>query len=267
MYTIDTNALLRIADGEERYEKSCDEFNRCREDLSQEIKKYMKEEGISSIDLSTFLGIDPGGLSRSLRKPFAVPLDKMTLFCYEFMHQSCHELFFGQSANTRLPRMLSYIVKIMMGNAVIKKRVYERAEALYTQHRNANTLLTGCDTVDIVRARILEWAGDIVIPAKYLCGIDSPMPIRSGLSRLAEGERTSLRINTVMYYTLIAETTLDYFLAVDYTQYTNIFLHDASPNDTIHDRFIRRFVGRYLTLPQEAKDELAQIAMLACWNS
>lgn len=122
------------------------------------------------------------------------------------------------------------------------------------------------DTVELVRERLVEYAGDRFVPVRYFCGADAPISIRGGLSNLENGMREYLRLNTVMYYALMGKTTLDYFVAADYSKYTRIALYGAAANETVTDRYICQFVGWYLVLPQEAKDELAKTAIFLAWN-
>lgn len=274
MTPVDEKSLREIPDPKERYAAAVEEFYRARRERSAEIIELRNEVRYSLAYISELLnGYEITYLSKMFtgKRLFALWPPQLAVFSYFLYHMSCHEFLFGNPGVTMLPKVLSGAVELFRGLIREKQEeVLSYMESLVPVQReeeprkNLRPLLLPAPKNPAVRAlyqgnhkklvqrRLSEAANDRVLLPTTCMGTPTVPAIRSTIAgyfsdRMADD--FSAKTNTLMYFALALDTSVDQFCVVDYTQFTDLRIFGS--DEIITDDGERKFVQKYLLLQEE----------------
>lgn len=97
-------------------------------------------------------------------------------------------------------------------------------------------------------------------------GRNAPAALKTAIRRYLDPNiEQGGNLSNIMYYAAYLGTTLDYFLAVDYTAYADIKLFGTSDTKAIKNKKIKKFVSRLLLLPKSRKSKIFRCVLDTYW--
>lgn len=269
---IDVKELLKIEDDKQRYNQSIKLFDEARRDVTRRVREAIQENNYKITRIAAEIGVDAGGISRRIRNDsttFSLPAPALVKFSRIYMKMSCHELFFDSRGISELPNSLSVMLKyIMSGSEAQRDEILAFIAQRYENALANNELRTDVKSYELMRERILEQAGDRYIQPVYLFGSSAPAALKNAVKRYMDPEiEQAGNLSSIMYYAASLGTSLDYFLAVDYTPFTELKLFGDDDGQIIEDEELRDFVSKYLLLPPGAQTEVFKFIMKNHWSA
>lgn len=243
----------------ERYEAALEAFGDLRNIVSKKVAAELKEKGLSLPALSRGLQVDIGGLSKRLRANFSLPFDALRILSYYYLDKSCHEVMFGEKHATRLRGETAALARSLSRlPARGRNNVLELAYTIYRKEADIGRISVNPPSSQIIRERIKEIADGKYCAEIEIFGADAPPFLKSCIVKyMADDSAYVGKINSLMFYTLELNTSLDYFISADYTKYTTLSYLDGGAERTVSDVKTAQIIGKYLCLSPEGRARLA----------
>lgn len=260
---IDTASLRSISDKRERYLTAVKVFEQAKLEAGHAIDAEFQEKGISYLYAADLVEYPYQGFRQNLlKRGLALKPHALTNLAYKVLNRSCHHLFFGVDGVTELPRLPSWLAKCMLGSERLKN------EAFYSEGKEEGTLLNDIPEAELIRSRVFELAADRYVTVPNVLGADEPSIVKISLRKFTFPDKKSYVLKNIMllYFTLELNTSLDYFTAPNYTQYTDLRCFGAPERECIRDRLVKQVLGKYLVLSPDAKKEFVSWMMASQWQ-
>ncbi len=230
----------------------------------------LKEIGISQVEVADRTGIGKTVLSKYIqgKRPLSPNGELLTPLCYSVLGESCHKVMFGIKGQIHLPNPYSAAAwalhqlsdekrETLCRLADTQLKLYHKqnpSEIQYAPHRGIS---------DVIGERIRELIYDKGVVGFELLGKDTPYQIRAFLRQFyLEAEKKEYpRLGILMYLALETGQALDYFIAEDFTRYTDCYYSDGDSWIQIEDMTILRFIGICASVTQEQRIKLLGTAI------
>lgn len=234
------------------------------------LAKRLEEIGVSQVDVAERTGICKTMLSKYMKgqRPFSPNGELLTPLCYSILGESCHKVMFGIKGQIYLPNPYSAAAwalhqlsdekrETLCRLADTQLKLYHKqnpSEIQYAPHRGIS---------DVIGERIRELIYDKGVVGFELLGKDTPYQIRAFLRQFyLEAEKKEYpRLGILMYLALETGQALDYFIAEDFTRYTDCYYSDGDSWIQIEDMTILRFIGICASVTQEQRIKLLGTAI------
>ena len=266
---IDTVSLLSIADKRERYLTAVKVFEQAKLEAGHAIDAEFQEKGISYLYAADLVEYPYQGFRQNLlKRGLALKPHALTNLAYKVLNRSCHHLFFGVDGVTELPRLPSWLAKCMLGSDRLKNEAFNCVSRLYSEGKEDGTLLNDISEAELIRSRVFELAADRYVTVPNVLGADEPSIVKISLRKFTFPDKKSYVLKNIMllYFTMELNTSLDYFTAPNYTQYTDLRCFGAPERECIRDRLVKQVLGKYLVLSPDAKKEFVSWVMARQWQ-
>lgn len=268
---VNSTSLRKIEDPRERYKSAMDEFSSARKDMSVFVSKTLKEKGIALKTVAETAGVDAGGLSRALQGNFSLPPRAVEKFCSLFFCCSCHELLFGEPGITHLPRNLAVIANKSEKMSKQKKNsLLSIVTNIYEHERRNNLLPTDIKPEQTIRHRIQEIAEDKYVVPMEILGEGVPAVVKVALKKyctITDGDNGGYigGLNSLMYYALELQTSVDYFICQDYTALTTLAYKKDGQIRIVTDKILIEFISKFLKLSSDGQVKALSEALNILW--
>jgi hypothetical protein len=220
----DIPGLLAIDDPEEQYAQLKAAYERARPLVTADVAGALSAKGYRLTSVADAIGVDAGGLSRALsRGAFVTKPDALHRLGKLFLSRSCHEIMFGTRGRTILPGFLGTALDVR--RATGGKRIFagalDRAAAIYADEQ-ARGALPKPSSAELLRERLGELAGERRAAIPNIFGRSVCRQARVILRNCMAPAGTECSLQSLMYFAVKAGTSLDYFIAQDYTETTPV---------------------------------------------
>lgn len=268
---LDLDALRKIEDRDQRYRAAIEMFIEAKVDAGERLEMELEGNGIEFPYAAEVMGYSVAEFRRQLRKGGVRFKPHLTLrLANILLKESCHQLFFGERGVTELPRLESHLASILMDtDPSVKNETYAMAIRLYGQDRDSGALYCQEDDSGLVRDRILELCADRNVQLIYLLGRDECQMSKICLRKIVMQEKPPYipHNQMLMYYAFALNTSLDYFMAPDYTQFSDIRLFGSPTDQVVRDAQTIKIIGKFLVLCPESRRALASYILNQYWRS
>lgn len=242
MGTINQAEIAAIRNVNDRETRFKEEWANAERTLIQKIEDKCREQDLSEGALAYITDLNATRLNKAKNgegKVF-IPYRTIGTIAHTIFSSSCHSLYFTDCGTTMLPRKLSYLAETLM-NLNLDKRDYIRSAAwdIFNdasskkavrseepiENTNKKRSVEEARAMSILNERIEEMAADKGLKVNQLF---YPQLAQRQTERLH-----TIRIGTISYQDLIARlainhnTSIDYFIDYDYTQYTKCRLYES----------------------------------------
>lgn len=239
-------------------------------EMRQKTTKLLKDYGKTFGEYAKEFGMNPSTFTRlfslkeksSKGRMFSLTNQGYIVLTRKYIETSCDKYLFGNArkASTRLPRHLSVLAEYMdeLSPALQMQLVAYAADFPHITDRGDAAEYRP----DIIVERMDELREDLGISPYCLGGNPSLSVFGQRLRFYRTGINQSLKIDALMYIAYKNNTTVDYFLVDDYTDYTDIRL--CWSNESITNKNIIAFISHYLRLSKEDQIEVYAYAIAQC---
>lgn len=259
----DTKSLMSIQDDCERYATSVKLFDETRRITAQDVSSDFKARGLVLRSTSEKIGTSPTGLMKALKSNLGMPVDALALFAALYFSKSTHEMMFGESAVTVLPKHLGYVAKyISEADTSTVNALYGKVVDIVKDDYLKGPAST-MKVPELIRNRLAEVAGDQNVPPAMLFGPNSPGALKTTVKKYFVTEDHVGNLNTLMYFAMSLGTSLDYFCVNDYTAMTTIGYRSKNRIVPVTNQIAVDFIRKYLRLSPERKSEILKTVWLS----
>ena len=278
---VDTAELLREDDLSERYDMAKEAFDVRRIAIGENIRNEIKGTGLRQVDLARDLDIDAISMNRGFRPrngKFEFPVARLSEFARRTLKMSGHELLFGINMPSRLPRYLSAIIDALMHDEEKKIQAISyitgdiwRSDRERKWRDEEYSILNnkGYGITELIADRLTEVSEGMYATVSLMFDSFAPFTIRNALRLAVEQRNRTLKMNTLMFVAMCLHTTVDYFISVDYTAYTDVRLYDPDEDQNaviVRDRDTLVFLSYYLRLSKEGQHEAYAYLLRLIWE-
>ena len=179
------------------------------------------------------------------------------------MQESCHKVMFGRTGTILLPSTYSETARFMHSlSETGRKSLLNKAKVQYAllEKQNPGTVRNEPkrNQVVITGERLHELFFDKGVQAYQFFGPDTPYIVRNSIRQFVVDEylTTTPRIGFLMFMALETGLALDYFIAEDFTKYTDCYYKEGDETFLIKDGYILGFIGICASLPPEPRQKL-----------
>lgn len=231
-------------------------------DMMQEAFSVL---GVSKADLGMKLNLDKSRFSqRSV--PVTLPVGSLEKFCYEILHISVHQFFFGTEHALFLPTELAFIAQTVENASDIKRisamnmAVNEKARFAASSKRD-EWVAEQLKTLSYIRAEEQAQSNMVLFVDSYITPF-SPLDrdvlvkfakIRITLGRAESDHERNLTTDMLMCYTMLSGNSLDYMCSLDYAAQAPLALADGT---LIETKEARTVVSAMLSIPEARREKL-----------
>ena len=234
------------------------------------ITRKMKDKGISAVFAAELSGMDKSRMSKYLsgKRPFSPGAANIAPFCYNVVGESCNKVMFGYEESITLPSVYAETAKALLKITPEKKSALLRKAqvqmALYVK-QNPNPVKNAPhrDLSEMIGERIFELIYDQGTHGYLLFGQETPYVIRNYLRQfcLEEFKSESPRLGYLMYLAFESRMALDYFVAEDFTKFSDCYYNDGDEKVQITDKDTLQYIGICSSVPSEQKIKLMGAAI------
>lgn len=273
--------LMSEEDVHVRYQKAKEVFDVRRTALPNAVRCVLEERDLRQIDLSRSLHLDVAVMNRAIRpraEKFEFPPARLSEFARQGLGLSGHELLFGERLPTRLPRYLSVIVEGLLRDQEKQAKAMSCVIGDLWQSDNERTWREEYyselndkkySPEELLADRITEVSEGMYVTPTLMFGMSVPYGFRNALRVAVETKDRMLRTNTLMFLAMCLHTTVDYFLAVDYTMYTDVCLYNLDKDGQpiiVKDPMVLLFLSHYLRLSKEGQEKVYSQLLQILWK-
>lgn len=236
----------------------------------QYITKKMKAIGINAVRAAELSGMDKTRMSKYMtgKRPFTPGGANIAPFCYNVMAESCNKVMFGYEESIILPSVYAETAKALINISPEKKTALlhkaKVQQALY-EKQNPNPIKNAPhrDLSDLIGERIFELIYDQGTNGYLLFGQETPYVLRNFIRQfyIERFKRESPRLGYLMYVAFESHMALDYFVAENFTQFSDCYYKDGDSKILIKDREVLQYVGICSSVPLEQKIKLMGAAI------
>ena len=260
MPKVDLEALRAISDKTERFVTAKEVFAQARIDAGNEIAAIIKENGKGSLqEAANIADYDVGGLYKRLTKGgFVLPPRKLVRLAYNYLHESCNMIYFGTKGVSALPRHESLLLSTFMQlDDAGKDSILIAAASMLEADIRQGTTAESLSDIEILKRRLGEISSDKFVRPSEVIGADVDQRIKMTLRKFTDDLLVETpTIKAIMYFALELRTTIDYLIAPDYSQYTDLRFYNKPDDDIITDKIALKVFSFYLKASDESKARL-----------
>lgn len=264
MPKVDLDALRAIPDDKQRFFTAREVFAQARIDAGNEIAEIIKENGRGSlVKAANIACYDVGGFHRRLNNGgFVLPPRSLVKLAYNYLNESCNMLYFGSKGITVLSRHESQLLNILVQmDSGSKEDVLGTAVSMLEKDREDGTLAESLSDIEILRRRLAELASDKYVRPADVTGENTVANIKSVIRKVTSDVAIEApTIKAIMYIALELRTSIDYLIAPDYSQYTDLRFYNKPDNEVVTDTAALKIFSLYLRVSDESKARLAALA-------
>ena len=262
-------ALRLIEDREERYNSALKLFQAMRQDAARRVDAEIEKKGIAYVSVEEIIGYTRGGLHRTIQRDFNLKPLALSRLAYQLLSRSCHEVLFGFSAVTELPKLESDLVRqFLSGSEKRKNEAFTCIMKLYQEDKRDGTLYSPTDG-ELVCERVQTLCEDRNVQPMYLLGNEECHSVKINLRKITFQQTPPYtpRNAMLMYLAWSLNTSLDYFTAPDYTEFTDLRCFGARETELVKDPLIKSILGKFLLLSEASRARFVSHLLNASWNS
>lgn len=266
---IDVEKLLSIQDPSECFSRMMEDCKARRFAMHDMMRDAFSELGISKADLGMKLNLNSSRFSQR-NVPVTLPVGSLEKFCYEILHISVHQFFFGTEHALFLPTELAFIAQAVE-NASDTKRISamnmaanERAR-FEASPKHDEWVAEQLKTLSYLRSEEQAQSNMVLFLDSYITP-HSPLSrealvkfskVRITLGRAEADHERNLTTDMLMCYSILSGNSLDYMCSLNYAAQAPL----ALPNGTlVETKEARAVVSAILSIPESRRKKLfAQI--------
>lgn len=266
---IDVENLLSIQDPSECFNRMMKDCKARRFAMHDMMRDAFSELGISKADLGMKLNLNSSRFSQR-NVPVTLPVGSLEKFCYEILHISVHQFFFGTEHALFLPTELAFIAQAVE-NASDTKRISamnmaanERAR-FEASPKHDEWVAEQLKTLSYLRSEEQAQSNMVLFLDSYITP-HSPLSrealvkfakVRITLGRAEADHERNLTTDMLMCYSILSGNSLDYMCSLDYAAQAPLALPDGTLVETKEARAV---VSAILSIPESRRKKLlAQI--------
>ena len=264
--SIDREAILAIRDPSECFAAMMEACKTRRYAMQGMMQDAISELGVSKADLGMKLNLDKSRFSQR-KAPVTLPVGALEHFCYEILHISVHQFFFGSEHALYLPTELACIAQIVE-NASDMKRIsaMNMASSERARFEESPKYRDWVDdqmkTLSYVRAEEQAQSNMVLLMDSYITP-HSPLDrealakfgkVRITLARAEADHARRLTTDMLMCYSMLSGNSLDYMCSLDYAAQAPLALADGT---LIETQETREVISAMLSIPQARREQLA----------
>ena len=256
---LDFSKIREIEDSKERYETALELFNQTRRDAGKTAEQTLMENAFDLTEAAERLNMTGDELRRQLRDGSVLEPLTIVLLADRLLNESCHRFLFGMDGITELPQTESVLTDALLeGTEVEREAISTLVDELFGYDDANNLLADPLNLPDVVRARILALCVDRQIEPSKLLGINEHHLCRISLKKVAlqKAPPCEPQLNFLMYLAIMLNTSIDYFLTLDYVVHTAVRRFAAPEKDVIKDKDAIYTVGQFLHLSPQSREKV-----------
>lgn len=270
---IDVKRIKSIAEPVERYNAFVEAANVRLKEMVEEQCDWFQQSSYTISELAKCIGCDKSRLFRSLNyknetQRFSLPVQSHAPYAHEIYHMSCHELYFGENTYSRIPKTVSACVWFFLRlNESERLKQMNFCRTLWRTESSWRNAEIEKDKDGLTRARERVYARcrtimeDKFITAAHLFGPWRPPQMRPFTNSVQSGKPDRFRTTTLMMLAFANDTSLDYFLARNYLDFTSpVLFWDTEP---LTDLIGLDFIHRYLDLSEESQKSVERAILMS----
>ena len=231
-------------------------------DMMQEAFSVL---GVSKADLGMKLNLDKSRFSQK-NVPVTLPVGALEKFCYEILHITVHQFFFGTDHALYLPRELAFLAQAIE-NASDTKRISAMNMAANEKARFAASskhdewVAEQLKTLSYLRSEEQAQSNMVLFLDSYITP-HSPLSrealvkfakVRITLGRAEADHERNLTTDMLMCYSILSGNSLDYMCSLDYATQAPLALPDGT---LINSKEARAVVSALLSIPDTRRRRL-----------
>lgn len=269
VYPVDVQSLYEVSNPTLRTKLIAAVLDACRGEIMQRTDAVIKEKyGRSRYAIAEDCGMDQTALARTLNRRFYLPMDSCEKFCYKYLNKSIHELFFGVSKATPLPRHLNFLGQELdrLSDAgsdgayelcslyILCKEIFDRDENKF--QNSLDTPVVEGAAFAICRERLYEMADEVFSIPEEGAGRVLSSNVRAWIRKIQYSEEANGTTFAIMHLAIEYQTTMDYLLVRNYTQVGDICYRCEDGSEVIiRDRYARDIFSMILQMSEKARTE------------
>ena len=258
-------ALRNIKDKEEQFGALQRFYEQYRTNISQRVHSNLQVKKYPMSHAAQAIGVDKAAFSRSLAGKFRAPVKSLVVLSHHCLEESTHEtIFLGEKKPVLLPQHLALLAKEISKSTAAEARseLLTKVVEIFLEEYRAKQL-PSIGVPEIVKLRIAEIAEEQYTTAMDIFGPDTPTDAKRVFRRYAilEGYDNAGSLFGIFYLTVMRDTSMDYFLVPDYTQFNDIaYKGDNGETVIVRNNDIVTIVSRILQLSTKGQTEVLQYA-------
>lgn len=226
--------------------------------LKERFAEQADKHDVRPADIHNMFGVNYDMLSKIFKKEKHIPTDIMADVCYGLFNFSCNELVFGEPSRIMIPNQMAAVINMLESSPdVDQEQIIGMIKEKY-KDRMIRTPLGTPISKEMVHDR--------------LRGIinDSGMHLRSYSLKNDWADSVKLRIQIrpdmfegavpsvkrLIGYSFRWRQSIDYFIARDYTTYSNLYYRNGNELCEIQSELYKTLVRIYILLKPEDQAEM-----------
>lgn len=263
---LNVEELLAIQDPAECFATMMEACKARRFAMHDMMRDAFSELGVSKADLGMKLNLDKSRFSQK-NVPVTLPVGALEKFCYEILHITVHQFFFGTEHALYLPNELAFLAQAVE-NASDTKRISamnmaanERARFEASPKRD-EWVAEQLKTLSYLRSEEQAQSNMVLFVDSYITPF-SPLDrdalvkfakVRITLGRAEADHERNLTTDMLMCYTMLSGNSLDYMCSLDYAAQAPLALADGT---LIETKEARTVVSAMLSIPETRRKRLS----------
>ena len=244
------------------------------------VTVQMKRKGIDRSKATELSGINTSLFSKYEKydRPFTPAPSKLSCFCRNVLHESCHKVMFGEEGRIILPYLYSMVFAKAMRlpeTSINKLLAFARQLKAIYELEHPTKIPNGAHIAPpvMVKERMEDLATDIGRPCMFLFkNEETKLPMNKRLYALLfavfsndeEKKQKEFSVPTLMYFALETGYALDYFVSEDFSTSCPIYIHDNDELVLIDDLKILELIGITYMLNKEKRIQLLSEILSTC---
>lgn len=262
---LNVEELLAIQDPAECFAAMMEVCKARRFAMHDMMRNAFSELGVSKTDLGMKLNLDKSRFSQK-NVPVTLPVGALEKFCYEILHITVHQFFFGTEHALYLPNELAFLAQAV-DNASDTKRISAMNMAANERARfEASTkhdawVAEQLKTLFYLRSEEQAQSNMVLFVDSYITPF-SPLDrdalvkfakVRITLGRAEADHERNLTTDMLMCYSMLSGNSLDYMCSLDYSAQAPLALPDGT---LINTKEARAVVSAMLSIPEARREKL-----------
>lgn len=256
---LEMTMIREIEDGTERFKTASALFTLARRDAATRAERKLMENGISLQYATERVWTTVGELKEQLRDGLEMKPITLVFLTDRLLNESCHRFLFGTDAVTELPRIESALAETMInGTAEEREAISTLVDRLFAYDDARSWLLDPVNLPALERTRIQTLCADRQVAPHRLLGKNEYSIFQVSIKIAAEQmiSPREMPLNPLMYLTVMLNTSVDYFLAADYTEHTALRCFGAPESDVIEDKDVIYTLGKFIRLSPLSREKV-----------
>lgn len=260
--------ILQLPDSLAGYEAAEEALTKHLKTVQRELFQWMQDEEISYRVLGRKLNTSHDSLYSAFNedKDFYMPLNALVKFAHTIQNMSVHELLFGENGTSRMSKIDSFIIEAFLGFESKEKkaprslcRLLWNEEYIFREDRILKNYRDYTYTLGLLHERCNELVSDSFHSLHYMFkNIVSLKNIRYFLQKFETHTMKRFPLPILMYLAIRWDTSVDYFISTDYSQFSSPVLNSGKKFVRITESD-RRFIQNYLELSDQSRSQVAEL--------